>query len=156
LYNASRETIYQALFQLARGSFGYKYARRRLPKSLAGVDQARRPALFQVEPSEHYVQDFGGRPPQVTLQPTLLILTWAQGLDSDDGPEPITILNPMLDALEAALRPNATSGVQTLGLDSVGNPLVSHCWIEGEVVKRAGDLDGNGFAVVPIRILVPA
>jgi len=55
-------------------------------------------------------------------------------------------LNTILDALEAALNP-ANGARQTLG------GLVSHCRIEGAVLKDPGDLDGDGLLWVPIKIL---
>jgi len=42
---------------------------------------------------------------------------------------PISILNPLLGAIDAALAPGKVDGKQTLG------GLVSHCWIEGKVMK---------------------
>ena len=42
-----------------------------------------------------------------------------------------------LAAIDAALAPSALTGLQTLG------GLVSHCWIEGKLMKDAGDLDGD-------------
>ena len=54
-----------------------------------------------------------------------------------------------LDALEEALAPPPGFDRQTLG------GLVHYCRIEGRVVKDPGDLDGQGLALVPIKILAP-
>ena len=57
--------------------------------------------------------------------------------------------NLILDAIEDALRPPPGQETQTLG------GLVHHCWIEGDVFRDSGDLDGQGCITVPIRVLVP-
>lgn len=61
-----------------------------------------------------------------------------------------SVLNPMLDAIEAALAPTGPSGYQTLG------GLIIDCRIEGEIIKVLGDEDPSGVcgAVIPIMILV--
>jgi hypothetical protein len=63
-----------------------------------------------------------------------------------------SVLNPLLDAVEAALYPDNIVD-QTLRL---GN-LVYRAWIEGETVKIIGDVnpDGQCFAAVPVKLLVP-
>ena len=61
---------------------------------------------------------------------------------------PDTILNPLLDAIEAALAPAVSAEVQTLG------GLVDHCWIEGAIETDEGVLGDQAIAIVPIRILV--
>lgn len=63
-----------------------------------------------------------------------------------------TIINPILDGIEAALEPlPSPANTQTLG------GLVSHCWIEGVTFVALGDVDTQGFGgcVVPVKILVP-
>jgi hypothetical protein len=65
---------------------------------------------------------------------------------------PASILNAALDALDLALKPTGADAIankQTLG------GLVSHCYIDGNVMKDPGDLDGQGLAVAPVKILVP-
>jgi hypothetical protein len=123
----------------------YNYASRRV-QMFDQIPQDRRPALIQVEDGESYAQDFTGKPPRVTLRVKLIIYTWAKGLQVPG----ITLLNPRIDAIERALAPPPLTFKQTLG------GLVDHAWIEGEIIKVSGDLDGDGVAVVPINILVPA
>jgi len=51
---------------------------------------------------------------------------------------------------QASLKPSpATLGRQTLG------GLVSNCYIDGKIMKDPGDLDGDGIAVIPVKILAP-
>lgn len=57
------------------------------------------------------------------------------------------MLDPLLDAVDAALAPNIVTRRQTLG------GLVSHVWIDGKIMKDPGDIDGDGIAVIPVKIL---
>jgi hypothetical protein len=63
------------------------------------------------------------------------------------GVTPISLLNPLIDAVDAALKRSPISNGQTLG------GLVSHCYIDGKTMKDDGDFDGNGTAVIPVKIL---
>jgi len=63
-----------------------------------------------------------------------------------------TIINPLIDAVRAALAPDDDiTNSLTLG------GLVEWCRVEGRTVVETGDTDANGFggAVLPIRMLVP-
>ena len=72
-------------------------------------------------------------PPAVTMNVDLFICIDA---GKDQSIAPITILNALVDAGEAAIAPNPL-GKQTLG------GLVSHCWIEGNIMKNPGDIDAG-------------
>jgi hypothetical protein len=53
-----------------------------------------------------------------------------------------------MDALDAALMASpVANNRQTLG------GLVSHCRVDGAVLKDPGDLDGDGLLWVPLKIL---
>jgi hypothetical protein len=57
-------------------------------------------------------------------------------------------MNPLIDAVTAMLAPAAgANSRQTLG------GLVSHCWIDGKVMKDPRDMYGDGLALIPIKIL---
>jgi hypothetical protein len=61
------------------------------------------------------------------------------------------VLNPLLDAIAAALAPTGAdlvAGAQTLG------GLVKHCWISGAIETDEGALGGQAVAIVPVEILV--
>jgi hypothetical protein len=60
------------------------------------------------------------------------------------------VLNPFIDAVDAALRTRLINNWQTFG------GLVSHVWIDGKVMKDPGDLDGDGIEVIPVKILATA
>jgi len=139
----SREQIMSALFALVSGSSPFVTKARRL-KLWTDVSEAEKPAIFQYERDDIYSN---GKQylPIVEMNVELYVYT-APGMDS--GVTPISMLNPLLDAIDSALRPGpAANGRQTLG------GLVSHCYIDGKVMKDPGDIDGDGIAVIPVKIL---
>jgi hypothetical protein len=68
---------------------------------------------------------------------------------SDPYLAPGTILNPLLDALEAALAPAPTTGIQHLGLPE----MVQHAYIAGKVETDEGILGDQAVAIVPVEVL---
>ena len=68
---------------------------------------------------------------------------------SDPYLAPATILNPLLDALEAALAPSPTTGIQNLGLPQ----MVQHAYIAGKLETDEGVLGDQAIAIVPVEIL---
>jgi hypothetical protein len=133
--SASREAIYAALFALVSGSAEFKTKGRRLK---LWTDVNAKPAVF--------VAQRGATPQKVTLKADIFIYT---NVGKDPNVIPAAQLNDLVDAIDAALAGSAVTGRQTLG------GLVAHCWIEGEVMIDPGDLDGDGVAVIPVRILIP-
>ena len=142
---ASREAVYAALFNLVAGSASFKTKSRRL-KLWSDVNAADKPALFLAQRGQTYVQGSTAAPQKVTLKADILIYTNA---GKDPNVIPATTLNGLVDAVDAALSGSVITGNQTLG------GLVAHCWIEGEVMIDPGDIDGDGLAVIPVRILIP-
>jgi hypothetical protein len=143
----NRETIYGALFAKLQGAASFKTASRRL-RHWGDLQPGEQPALFQAQKDEtaHRAR---GLPPKWTLN--LDIYVYAQA--PDDTTAPSTVLNPLLDSIEAALAPagaDLATGVQTLG------GLVSHCWISGKITTDEGVLGGQAVAIVPIEIVVPS
>jgi hypothetical protein len=141
----NRETIVSALFALVSASAPFATASRRL-RLWSSVPSSEKPALFLAERGDNYVRGSESVPEAVTLQLEIYIYIDA---GKDQSIVPASALNPLIDAVDAALAPSPLTGLQTLG------DLVSHCWIEGKIMKDAGDLDGDGVAVIPVRILVP-
>ena len=139
----NREAIYSALFAKITGAAGFGTASRRL-RHWSDVGPAEQPALFQVQKSEMAKRD-AGLPPKWTLALDLFVYAQAP----DDLSAATTVMNPLLDAIEAALAPDPVTNVQSLG------GLVAHCWIAGKVETDEGVLGGQAVAIVPIEILVP-
>ena len=139
----SREAIYSALFAAVSGAAGFVTRSRRL-RHWSDVAAAEQPALFQIQKSETAKQR-RGLPAQWTLAVDLFLYAHAP----DELAPPASTLNPLLDAVEAALAPDPVSGIQTLG------GLVSHCWIEGKIETDEGVLGGQAVAVIPVLLLAP-
>jgi hypothetical protein len=85
-------------------------------------------------------------PSHLTMKATAIIYTATGSPDVI----PSTQMHLCLDALDKAMLPDdPTRNIFTLGR------LVYRCWIEGDIIKVPGDLDGQGMAMVPIHILLP-
>jgi len=141
----NRENIITALFNLVSASANFATASRRL-QLWSSVSSSEKPAIFVTERGDTYARASEAVPEAVTIEADIYIYTDA---GKDQSIVPASLLNPLIDAVDAALAPNPLTFVQTLG------GLVSHCWIEGKILKDAGDLDGDGVAVIPVKILVP-
>ncbi|MGO8740068.1 hypothetical protein [Rhodoblastus sp.] len=150
----TREAIMQALCAfLARAQFAAPVNGRdtwamlsrrvKLWNDVAAADQ---PALFIGEHGESIAYAGDNFPSKTTLNVDLLIYTSA-GRDPDAVPA--RALNIVIEALIATLTPDPKTGRQTLG------GLVQSCRVEGRILKDPGDLDGQGFALVPVKILIP-
>ena len=139
-----REPIYAALFALISAASGIVTASRRL-RHWTSVEAAEQPALFLVQKKEAAHQAEGA---PTTWRAELDVYVYCQA--PDDTTSPAIVLNPLLDAIEAALTPQGADsliGVQTLG------GLVKHCWISGAIETDEGALGGQAVAIVPIEIL---
>lgn len=111
-------------------------------KLWGNTNQGDRPCLFIHELDNDVVGGTDGRPQVVTMHINLFIYTWAK-----DDPAPAALLNPIIDGVFQALKPSPLTGKQNLGIN-----FVDHCWVTGKVFKDAGDLDGDGMAIVPVSI----
>jgi hypothetical protein len=140
----NREPIYEALFALLAAAAPFATAGRRL-RHWSDVAASEQPALFQVQRKETAKPQEGS---PTVWRADVDIYVYCQA--PDDETAPATVLNPLLDALEAALAPqgaDALAGAQTLG------GLVKHCWIGGTIETDEGALGGQAVAIVPVEIL---
>src|SRR5271155_3941150 len=126
----NRESIITALFHLISVSAPFATGSRRL-KLWSSVPSSEKPALFLAERGDNYARASEAVPEAVTMQLEIYIYTEA---GKDESIVPASVLNPLIDAVDTALAPSKLTGLQTLG------GLVSHCWIEGKILKDAGDL----------------
>jgi hypothetical protein len=142
----TREIVFQALFARLQGIPGIVSTSRRmtLPAQVAPGDQ---PCLMLWEQPEIARNQTGMPDKRVWEAWAVLVFT-----NTDQTIAGATIINPMLEALEAAL------SVDDYGRNvcSLGG-LVHYARIEGNVIKETGDTDttGLGGAVVPIKIMPP-
>jgi hypothetical protein len=139
-----RESIYGALWTLGSGAGSFASANRRL-RHWADVAPAEQPALFMSEKGGHAIVKALGAPIVWTLYADFYIYVNS----SDPYAAPATILNPLLDALEAALAPSPATGIQNLGLPL----MVQHAYIAGKVETDEGVLGDQAIAIVPVEIL---
>ncbi len=139
----NREAIYSALFAKLAGVAGFNTVSRRLTH-WSEVPGAKQPALYQVQVGETLITSKGVPPKyQIDVELYLYAHTGENSLI-----DPSTVLNPLIDAIEAVLEPDPATGYQTLGLSNV-----SHCRIEGRVATSEGLLGGQGVVIIPISIL---
>lgn len=149
-----RETLYAALFAKfagltfsSGGATSFGTTSRRL-EHWEEVELEGYPALFMVQATERVVQT-RGLPPKWSLG--ILLYIYVRTLAQQDKTVvPSTLLNPIIDALDTALRhDDLQAGTCTLG------GLVSHAWISGPIETSEGNLGDLEVAVVPVEIVVP-
>jgi len=132
----TREQVFQAVFNLVDGLPGFVLTTRRCPCLMTWE-----------QPEKTEGGDIGLKK---RWWEVWLILVY---YNNDAYTPGATILNPLIDAVEAAFAPdNPVHQTQTLG------GLVHAVYIDGATVKAISDIDidhGQGGAVIPVRILVP-
>jgi len=142
----NREAIMQALLTLVSESAGFVTIGRRLEwvAKVAGL-----PALYVIATDNEYQQHGTTFPPRRTIGAEIWVYA-ATDLQQPPGAQ----LNPLLDAIEAAL------GVMPGQAQTLGG-LVVHCWIGGDDGQKArieifeGHASSRAVAIIPVRILVP-
>jgi hypothetical protein len=139
-----REAIYSALWTLAAGAANFVTASRRL-RHWNDVAPAEQPALFLAEKGGQAALKLPGAPVTWTLYADFYIYAHT----GDPYLAPAAILNPLIDALERALAPSPTTGLQSLGLPG----LVRHAAITGKIETDEGVLGDQAVAIVPVEIL---
>lgn len=165
----ARELVWEALLakwpKPSPGVTGFKTITRRWQAWQDDPTQLRPalPLLVQYEMGED-TKDTTGLPPVRTWDARILIYCVIP--EAVAGPRNVpdfttpgaSVLNPLIDAVEAAILPPASpehsgdmDGCQTLG------GLVFDCSINGRTIKIIGDVvpDGICGAIIPIRIIVP-
>lgn len=112
-------------------------------------DTTNKPALYQGQTLEQtgYNGDNTALPLHVMYFPITVYIN--TGLDPNTVPD--TIINNLLDAIDAALAPPAYDPNNfTLG------GKVSYARIEGETIRIPGYLDGQGKVLFTIKALIPS
>jgi hypothetical protein len=140
----AREPIYAALFARVAGAANFVTAGRRL-RHWSGLTPAEQPALFMRQKTEIAKVTALGAPTVWTL----LVDLYLYAHTSNPYTAPATVLNPLVDAVEAALAPPAATGVQDLGLPA----LVQHACIIGKIETDEGALRDQAVAIIPVEIL---
>lgn len=149
----TREQCMQALFNLLlplkeNGYFNTMSRRLKLFSAVPGGEQ---PALYLYEKDETHKRAETITPAIRQLEADIIIYI---NVGKDTATVPATLMNNLIDLIDpnsgGVLKPdNPQANRQTLG------GLVWDCWIEGNVQKVPGDLDGQGMAVLKVKILIP-
>jgi hypothetical protein len=137
----AREPIFAALFAKLTASAGYATSSRKL-KHWSDVPRDQQPALFLAQ-GRQSVKTVRGQPSVWTLSAEVYVYVNTSGFSN-----PGSALNPLMDAIEAALAGNQGENTQTLG------GLVDWCRIEGSIETDEGTLGDQAVAIIPISILV--
>ena len=143
----SREAAFSALFAAVSAAFPWGVASRRM-KLWGQVPAALRPAFFQLESGPETYQWTSPAMPKRTLEAKLFLY-----FDSRDPATPgASAVNAALDAIDLALAPGGAD--LSLGRQTLGGA-AHDCKIIGVPVRDPGDLDGDGLAVVSVRLVGP-
>lgn len=150
--NTARETIYDALYQKLKNGLltpagPFSLVSRRL-QPWSEISPEQQPALFQVQKGEDVMVTGRGMPQKYRLSINLEVYAFNPASNEDPQAPASSVINPLLDSIEAFFAPDPATGVQTLQIANV-----SHCWIEGGIEIFEGDLNAQIMAVVPVNIL---
>ena len=140
----AREPIYAALFARVASAAPFVTAARRL-RHWSDVAPAEQPALFMRQKEEEAAGSERGTPTVWKLAVELYVYAHT----SDPYVAPAAVLNPLVDAVEAALAPLAATGIQDLGLPD----MVKHASIAGKIETTEGVLRDQAVAIIPVEIL---
>jgi hypothetical protein len=140
----ARESIYAALFARIATAAPFATAARRL-RHWSDVAPAEQPALFMRQKAEKAAGSERGTPTVWRLAVELYVYAHA----GDPYVSPAAVLNPLVDAVEAALAPLAATGIQDLGLPD----MVKHACIAGKIETTEGVLRDQAVAIIPVEIL---
>ena len=135
----NREAIYSALFNLVSAAPGLVTTSRKL-KHWDDVGPSAMPALFQAQGAQQAMA-VTGQPTRWMLEATLWLYVSTEGATS-----PGTVLNPIVDAIDAALA-FGPFGHQTLG------GLVQYARVDGMLETSEGTLGSTEVIRIPIKML---
>lgn len=147
------EPIYAAVFAFWQaltvdGVPLFKTATRKAKLWVTDTDPSECPMLLQMQMNQ-VAQTYRKGIPPVWRCEIRLYLYVHTGASADSSVVPSMLLNPLIDAIRDALRPdNGVEPVCTLG------GLVSHCAIEGAIDIYEGDLADDAIAIIPVFFLV--
>ena len=148
----SRETILVALYQRlkvvsfsqpVRGKTTFTITSRRL-KHWADVARADRPALFMTCHGENPLYRSESTPSYQKFDVKIFVYLDTGEVSPNYTPD--TDISVILDALDSSISPGVGEQRQTLG------GLVSHCRVDGEILRDPGDIDGDGIIIYPISV----
>lgn len=137
----NREAIYSALFDRLSGIAGLK-TKSRILKHWRDVPAEQQPALFMSQSSES-PRTTTGEAQQWTLAVDVYVYVQTDGTNP-----PGSVLNPIIDAIEAAFTLHPITGQHTLDA-----PGVAWARINGTIQTDEGTLGNQAVCIIPIHIL---
>ncbi len=156
----SREAVFQALFNRLQTAEGFtKFSRRMFDYSLLPPGVLPICILWE-QPEE---TDYGNHQ-RIRIDhwhALVMIFFKNESRPQEDDPTTavpgMTILNPLLDAVNLALAPDDGQGNLTLRDADNPNGLVQWVRVEGTTIVESGDTEQNGYggAMIPLTILIP-
>ena len=148
MIGVTREQIAVALFSLLQ-SMGPTVIKTYSRRPALWQQTTAMPALYMGNPMENYVYQHGNAAPaHVNLSFDIFIYI---NVAKDPNVIPDTVLNNLLDAVETTLGGFAVNGQpQTLG------GLVINTWIEGDIHRAPGYINGQGMCLFTVKCLVPS
>lgn len=137
----NREPIYAALFARLSSIAGLKTTSRIL-RHWNDVPSEQQPALFMSQAGET-ASTITGEPQKWLLMVDLYVYVQTDGITP-----PGTVMNPILDAIEAVFQLHPITGKHTLDA-----PGVEWARIEGTIQTDEGTLGNQAVCIVPVQIL---
>lgn len=152
----NREPIAQALFTLLAGAYQWQTKSRQAKMWTSSDPQ---PAMYQIAPEEG---DSQSEMALTEYRLRYICLVYFHADPAPDGsaahPYPDTVINAMLQAIEAVL--GTPTGERMQNMRTIGGPAanppvtnVINCWIDGKIDKDSGILDQQCAILVPITVL---
>lgn len=140
----SRNAIYNALLAIGAAVVVDGVAWGESGRRLKTPDQSQLPALFQVEPQETH-QSMAGLAAKRTFDVMWFIY---HNTGADQSAVPTSYSADIIDAIETAL-----SSVPGVRQDLGGQTFAA--FIDGQIKKWEGDLDGITIMMIPIKVVAP-
>ena len=146
---ATREQVMTALFALLQSAAGFA-SYTRVAQFDVNQLSGNLPALVLYERRDATPQSVIGAPPKRVMFPMVVVVGQVPETSAPPAPPGMTLLNPLIDAVETALLPDF-KGRLTLG------QLVYWVRRDGQIMKNSGDVEGAGrfSAYIPLRITIP-
>lgn len=137
----TRETIYQAFFNLVSQAPGLVTASR-IPMIYEQVAAEQKPFLFVEQVGENPLRAGAGMPYKWELDVAIGLYVFS----GNPNVAPVSVMNPILDAIEQMLAPSPTLGIQNLG------GIVYEARLLGSGKEAAGAIAENAWSYIPARI----
>jgi hypothetical protein len=147
--NVAREAVSIALYNLLAATKidnlpAFKSTSRK-GKVWSNASSADQPSMFVIHTGEQVLQNQIFGLPKYLLHFEIVIYARA---DANPSVAPDTLINGLLDAIDAQMQSQTPGERQTLG------GVVYHAWIEGEILIDTGIVDQQIAVMVPVKVRI--